>query len=318
MIHPDPRRSRDWQMQCILEGAHGRENGRMRVLGLAVMCLVAFGIIPARALTGNDLLAGAAQRWITRWQGASDIWKALWIWTHIPALTVLVSFRLLSNVITSHPSFEAPSNPDIPLWRYIDLSKFVAFLQDRALYFARTDKLVDPFEGSLPKKNREILREQLTRDLGSSQAEIYLRSLAVTNRSFRTIMNISCWHANEHSQQLCGSCTANLTAQFAFRQHTQLSLRCFLNRYAQGRYIDYETEYFDGGNMFNPFMHKRISYEHERELRAIVVFATFPPGNAPSLPVNFVVSENGVKVLIDLGFIHKVFVSPTLSFQKTV
>ena len=142
--------------------------------------------------------AGAAQRWITRWQGASDIWKALWIWTHIPALTVLVSFRLLSNVITSHPSFEAPSNPDIPLWRYIDLSKFVAFLQDRALYFARTDKLVDPFEGSLPKKNREILREQLTRDLGSSQAEIYLRSLAVTNRSFRTIMNISCWHANEH------------------------------------------------------------------------------------------------------------------------
>ena len=55
MIHPDPRRSRDWQMQCILEGAHGRENGRMRVLGLAVMCLVAFGVIPARALTGNDL-----------------------------------------------------------------------------------------------------------------------------------------------------------------------------------------------------------------------------------------------------------------------
>ena len=62
--------------------------------------------------------------------------------------------------------------------------------------------------------------------------------------------------------------------------------------------------------MFNPFMQKRISYEHERELRAIVV-STFPPGNAPSLPVNFVVSENGVKVPIDLGFIHKVFVSPT-------
>jgi hypothetical protein len=215
-------------------------------------------------------------------------------------------------VITSHPSFEAPSNPDIPRWRYIDLSKFVAFLQDRALYFARTDKLVDPFEGSFPKKNREILRERLTQDLGSSQAEINLSSIAVTNRSFRTIMNISCWHANEYESAAMWELYSKSDGAICI-QTTYATLAVLLPEQVYAwlvRYIDYETEDFDGGNIFNQFMHKRISYEHERELRAIVV-SIFPPGNAPSLPANFVVSENGVKVPIDLGFIHKVFISPT-------
>lgn len=76
-------------------------------------------------------------------------------------------------------------------------------------------------------------------------------------------------------------------------------------------YIDYETQSFDGDNIFNNFLYKRISYEHDRELRAIVV-STFPPGNIPSLPTNFTFSEHGIKVPVDLNLlIQKIFVSPT-------
>jgi hypothetical protein len=74
------------------------------------------------------------------------------------------------QLIASHPRFVAPSNPEIRLWRYMDLSKFIALLQDRALYFARADKLGDPFEGSSPKKNQEILQEAMVRDRGSKAA----------------------------------------------------------------------------------------------------------------------------------------------------
>ena len=35
------------------------------------------------------------------------------------------------------------------LWRYMDLTKLMALLEDRALHFARSDLLGDPFEGSM-------------------------------------------------------------------------------------------------------------------------------------------------------------------------
>ena len=47
-----------------------------------------------------------------------------------------------------HPVFEAPSDPDLFIWRYMDLAKFLSMLQDEALHFARADKMSDEFEGS--------------------------------------------------------------------------------------------------------------------------------------------------------------------------
>jgi hypothetical protein len=38
------------------------------------------------------------------------------------------------------------------VWRYMSLTKFVSMLDTKSLYFSRTDKLSDPFEGSYPSK----------------------------------------------------------------------------------------------------------------------------------------------------------------------
>jgi hypothetical protein len=56
-------------------------------------------------------------------------------------------------VISEHPNFSHPTDRTIALWRYMDLSKFVALLQTGKLYFARADKLGDPFEGSVTRLN---------------------------------------------------------------------------------------------------------------------------------------------------------------------
>src|SRR5687768_14667395 len=38
--------------------------------------------------------------------------------------------------------------PGTKLWRYMDLAKFLHLLEDRTLFFARADRLGDPFEGA--------------------------------------------------------------------------------------------------------------------------------------------------------------------------
>ena len=50
-----------------------------------------------------------------------------------------------------HPVFAAPENPAIPIWRYMDFTKYVAMLESRALFFGRADLLGDAFEGSISK-----------------------------------------------------------------------------------------------------------------------------------------------------------------------
>jgi hypothetical protein len=47
-------------------------------------------------------------------------------------------------MILEHPSFEPPTDPDISIWRYMDLAKFLWMLQKKALFFARADHLVPP------------------------------------------------------------------------------------------------------------------------------------------------------------------------------
>ena len=61
----------------------------------------------------------------------------------------------------NHESFLQPPDPDVPLWRYMDLSKFADLLQRRSLAFARADRLGDPFEGSVPVANASIYQKMI-------------------------------------------------------------------------------------------------------------------------------------------------------------
>ena len=51
--------------------------------------------------------------------------------------------------------FELPPAEAI-LWRYIDMTKFLSLLHSKALFFVRSDKLGDPFEGSFSRVNIDL------------------------------------------------------------------------------------------------------------------------------------------------------------------
>jgi hypothetical protein len=74
-------------------------------------------------------------------------------------------------------------------------------------------------------------------------------------------------------------------------------------------YIDYETGGFSLGKVFNAIMHKRLSFAHERELRAIFWEQDGIPDAQPYKPQ---IDDSGLAMEVDLpALIERVYVSPT-------
>ncbi len=55
------------------------------------------------------------------------------------------------RMFEEHPCFNTPSD-DTKIWRYMDFTKFVNLLDTKSLFFVRSDKFDDPFEGLYPEK----------------------------------------------------------------------------------------------------------------------------------------------------------------------
>lgn len=226
-------------------------------------------------------------------------------------------------MLGQHPSFKHPSNKDIPLWRYMDMAKFVSLIQEKALYFAKISEMNDPFEGSTVIAS---LAAKYTIDninigpqnpvyIGKSIEEIsgYLSNHIPAFREMRKKIYANCWHMNEHeSAAMWGLYSKNnefICIKTSFNKlATQLPPWCFGGIV---KYIDYKTEEFSFDNGFNLVLHKRKSFEHEREFRA-VVWTDLAERDSQS-EIASCLKDGGVKIKIDLSFlIDKVYVNPNL------
>ena len=58
-----------------------------------------------------------------------------------------------------HKCFTPPHDPETKLWRYMSFAKFVSLIDRKALFLSRLDQLAqnDPFEGSVPRMERELM-----------------------------------------------------------------------------------------------------------------------------------------------------------------
>lgn len=103
-------------------------------------------------------------------------------------------------MIQEHPLFIPPKNLNQKIWRYIDFTKFVDFLNSESLFFSCSDKFEDIFEGSLPSK-AATLRNEVTAELIKSKAllPMYTKEF-MQNETQRNKEEfaINCWHLNDH------------------------------------------------------------------------------------------------------------------------
>lgn len=158
----------------------------------------------------------------------------------------------------------------------MDLAKFSSLLQSRSLHFNRLDKFDDPFEGSIPLRLQQakiIQEKQIDSNLPiGKQKSNFASQLTESNLLQRKRIYVNCWHMNEtesaamwslYSLSNQGICIASKYQNLA----DSLSDDIFLGSV---KYIDYEKEIFPADNLLHLCMHKRRSFEHEKEVRAVI------------------------------------------------
>lgn len=223
----------------------------------------------------------------------------------------------------NHEVFLAPKNPDIPIWRYMDFTKFVSMLVQRGLFFSRLDKLGDPFEGSLSKLNVRDDLITVPNDLQGKpkEAENYINSfkqIRQTIKKFRTWVFASTWHMGEHESAAMWKLYARTEEAICVRSTFAKLERLLPDDVFVGRviYVDYEKHVIPFGNILWPYVHKRKSFEHEQELRALIPDFKNAFSSPPIEP-----TASGVWRIVDLSaLIDRVYIAPTAPewFMNTV
>ena len=158
------------------------------------------------------------------------------------------------------------------IWRYIDFTKFVSLLDRSALFFARADKFKDQFEGSWTKNNFERMTTALKNVdvLGADYTREFFKKL-------REYTYINCWHLSAEESAALWKLYLKSDEGIAIRS-TLLHLKSELGRNCRKndlyirkvKYINHKTYDMPEGNMLAPFIHKRTSFTHEKEVRAII------------------------------------------------
>lgn len=229
---------------------------------------------------------------------------------------------VLQETIIRHSFMPRPysiPSADTVLWRFMDFPKFVSLLKTKSLFFTRADKFEDPFEGAKGIMKNKAKWNDYYRDFffqacsispagvqsNRSEAEI-LANVEQLEEQFEKSVEmdlrttfINCWHENAYeSEAMWKLYTSTLSQGIAIKSsHRRLNL-ALGRRIAIGRvnYIDYSTSY---AGINECFWFKRKSFEHEREVRALV------SDHSREHPV-------GKLVPVDLDMlIEKIYVSPT-------
>ena len=167
------------------------------------------------------------------------------------------------------PIFRPPKSKKTKLWRYMDFTKFVSMLENSGVYFSQVDLLGDPYEGAYSlgnEKNRNFVYSR------SDKQKKSVDELVKQIKRRRPGIMISCWHQSNHESaamwKLYAKSNEAVCIQTTYGKLSQ-SLGDSVS-IGNVKYIDYEKHWIPERSIYFPFLYKRKSFEHERELRAII------------------------------------------------
>lgn len=224
------------------------------------------------------------------------------------------AFRLAINaraegvsklVVPKHISFMPPENKMAKIWRYMDFTKFVSIMEDNALFFTRIDELNDPFEGSFSLGNEEI------RPLLYKKSPNISEKISYLIREMRKWVVVNCWHMSDYESAAMWELYSKSEESICI-QSTYFKLKNVLSTKAEigiVQYADYEKEWVPEHDPLLPFLYKRRSFEHEREIRAILNTGNVKSFNG--LVLSGTPPDRGLKINIILSnLVERVYVSP--------
>ena len=199
------------------------------------------------------------------------------------------------------PFFELPTDRSA-LWRYMDFTKFLALLHDRALFFSAAQNFEDPYEGSLSQANTWRRSFVLSRSKTGLQPDTQM--LEGAN------LAISCWYAAKHESAAMWQLYARSTDAIAIKTTVRNLCAALPSTAKLGlvKYVDYTKTWIPESDPILRYFHKRMSFQHEHELRAAMDL------RAPEILLKGHVVSGGYKLALDMDkLIDAIYIGPRSS-----
>jgi hypothetical protein len=214
--------------------------------------------------------------------------------------------------------FETPT-VDTQIWRYFPLKRFIPFLETRRLFLSRVGRLEDEFEGATPVISERELTAWEERHMGPEGRAQY----RLNRERAREIVAVNCWHMSKYesaamwggyvpgSEGVAVKSTVGLLGA-SFDQHPDDG--CSSNEdidISKVRYIDYETDHFPLYQARNHFIHKRMEYEAEKELRVLAMITDGAVAAGAAGGTEFEVTEAGLFLPVNVEtLIQTIYIAP--------
>ncbi len=201
-----------------------------------------------------------------------------------------------------------PPKTNVTIWRYIDFAKLIDLLESESLFFCRADKFDDPYEGLLRLKDYNFYRPMF-------ESQPFIKQYNF----------ISCWHINERQ--------SDAMWKIFLRTNNGIAIKTTVDRFknainnteddiyiSEVRYKDFDETTFedlrsenrisnnDRDSAVNQFTYKRISFSHEKELRAFFVDMPIP---FPNSTIPYRPPLDFKKIKVDLNhLIEEIVIAP--------
>jgi hypothetical protein len=168
-----------------------------------------------------------------------------------------------------------PPSSDSSIWRYMDLAKFMDLMTRQRLHFARADTLGDSFEGVVPRQYVIDSFASVEVDTGQVVPQKTIDEFhRILSHRYHNTPFVNCWHQNDHES----------VAMRELYSRGGVAIRSTVGRLCQSmtshsysqifvgsvKYRDYSLDPFNILSSMEFILSKRKSFEHEREIRAVL------------------------------------------------
>ncbi len=210
-----------------------------------------------------------------------------------------------------------PLAHDAQLWRYMDLGKFLHFLEYKQLFFCRGDLFEDPNEGMPTTQALKEYEEQMHHAPMRPPGWLPAPDAALISRRHAFV---SCWHHNEGESLAMWSLYGHPQSCVAVVSSPLLIARAMLpvvgsyafSQIAPVHYINHLVDTYQSvgsASAIAPLLHKDRAYAHELEVRAVICGTNWIECN-PQAPIS---EGRGIGVTIDpKQFIRRIVLAPKM------
>ena len=202
-------------------------------------------------------------------------------------------------VLNANPNeWDDPPPDTARLWRYMDLAKYLHMLSSESLWFPRVDQLGDPFEGSSTQKSKEYSKQLYETKYEASHPNIasFLLKMETDLTIYKKYHSyVSSWHLSEYESAAMWPLYSKEFGIAILSSSSQLEKNLDFSRFPpygispaiqKVKYLNYDEESIPPSHPFAVLLHKRKSFEHEREVRILLVHGLeddVPLDNFPSI-----------------------------------